>query len=112
MYNYLVKFHDGRVGTGDDVWECFQEFMPDEEYEEFRRQQGRMGYLWSAYQTRTMSAQSQINTKIKVRRHAPIVSKSLVYETSTINHNGTQIAQVFRSESLETINLLRRKYSH
>lgn len=107
MQTYLVRFYDGRYGTGQWVSLAMKSFMNPEEFESFIK--SIKHHRWSQYISKTIEILKP--TKGKKLTTIATTKAKYCYESCTITDTktGIQLAEIYRSYSPEAIRILERQ---
>lgn len=101
MHFYYVRINN-RQGAAESAMLAIRAAIGESRYRKFYEEQGTKGYQWSNYLSRTIPSKHQLKFS---KSNSP-----LSYEACTINHNGEQIAEVYRSANIKAIQYLSSKY--
>lgn len=104
MYKFFVIVNNKYRGIGDSAFLAINAALGQSLFNLFMDEQPQRGYMWTNYTPRTLKSKTPPITK------APVKSLNLCYETASISHNGIQLVQVFRSQSIQCIQQLKQSY--
>lgn len=99
---FYIIWHDERRGLGETAFNAIEAAIGTNEYHLFCSESPVHGYQWSAYFPQAIASDA--------KRLAPVSPGALHYEVCTINHKGLQLCQVFKTQSIKTIQALTKRY--